>query len=108
MGDAVEIAWGSTWEAFPEWLQRYLSLNGRLSRREIVRDTGSGAQGGCGIVIPVGVDAEGGLVAAARSRADFPSEADQLLLSVAAKSCGYGVSRGTPPRRSPPGRRSAP
>jgi len=83
-GDAVEIAWGSAWEAFPEWLQRYLSVNGRLSRREIVRDTGRGAQGGCGIAIPVGIDAEGGLVAAACDRADFPSEVDQLLLSVAA------------------------
>ena len=47
-GDAVEIAWGSVWEAFPEWLRRYLSLNGRPSCREIVRDIGSGAQGGSG------------------------------------------------------------
>src|SRR5207237_10874711 len=31
-----------------------------------------------------GVNAEGGLVAAACARADFPSEIDQLLLSVAA------------------------
>src|SRR5207237_7852311 len=35
-------------------------------------------------VIPIGVDAEGGLVAAACDRADFPTEIDQLLLSVAA------------------------
>jgi PAS domain S-box-containing protein len=80
----VEIARGSTWQAFPEWLQHHLAINGRLSRREIVRDTGGGAQRGCGIVIPVGVDAEGGLVAAACDRADFPTEIDQLLLSVAA------------------------
>jgi PAS domain S-box-containing protein len=83
-GAAVEIARGSAWQAFPEWLQRYLAVNGRLSRREIVRETGGRAQGSCGIVIPVGVDAEGGLVAAASDRADFPSEIDQLLLSVAA------------------------
>ena len=80
-GAAVEIARGSAWQAFPEWLQQYLSVSGRLSRREIVRDIG-GAQRGCGIVIPVGVDAEGGLVAAACDRADFPTEIDQLLLSV--------------------------
>src|SRR6202022_2440990 len=55
-----------------------------LSRREIVRDIGSGAQQCRGIVIPVGVAAEGGLVAAACDRADFPTEIDQLLLSVAA------------------------
>ena len=81
---AVEIARGRAWPAFPELLQRYRSVNGRLSRREIVRDIGDGAQGGRGIVIPVGVSAEGGLVAAACDRADFPAEIDQLLLSVAA------------------------
>jgi PAS domain S-box-containing protein len=83
-GAAVESARGSAWHAFPEWLQQYLAVNGRLSRREIVRDISDGAQRGCGIVIPVGLDAEGGVVAAACDRADFPSEIDQLLLSVAA------------------------
>ena len=83
-GAAVEIARGSAWPAFPEWLQHYFAEGGRLSRREIVRDIGDGAQGGRGIVIPVGVNAEGGLVAAACDRADFPGEIDQLLLSVAA------------------------
>src|SRR5437868_1496626 len=82
-GAAVDIARGGAWQAFPEWLQHHLAINGRLSRREIVRQTG-GAQRGCGIVIPIGVDAEGGLVAAACDRADFPTEIDQLLLSVAA------------------------
>src|SRR5437868_7281115 len=59
-------------------------VNGRLSHREIVRDIGNGAQQCRGIVIPVGVNAEGGLVAAACDSADFPTETDQLLLSVAA------------------------
>ena len=83
-GGAIEIARGSAWQAFPEWLQYHLAVNGRLSHREIVRDIGIGAQRCCGIVIPVGVAAEGGLVAAACNHADFPSEIDQLLLSVAA------------------------
>src|SRR5437762_5762920 len=83
-GAPVEIARGSGWQAFPEWLQHRLAEGGRLSHREIVRDTGGAAQRGCGIVIPVGVDAEGGLMAAACDRADFPTEIDQLLLSVAA------------------------
>src|SRR5882724_10750496 len=83
-GAAVEVTRGNAWPAFPVWLQQYLANNGRLSRREAVRDLGCGTQGGCGIVIPVGVDAEGGLVAAACDSADFPSEIDQLLLSVAA------------------------
>jgi PAS domain S-box-containing protein len=83
-GAAVEIARGSAWPAFPKWLQYHLAVNGRLSHSEIVRDIGSGAQQCRGIVIPVGVNAEGGLVAAACDRADFPTEIDQMLLSVAA------------------------
>src|SRR6201987_4295072 len=89
-GAAIEIARGSAWPAFSEWLRQYLSVNGRLSRREIVRETGGGAQGTRGMVIPVGVDAEGGIVAAASDRADFPSEIDQLLLSVAANHAATG------------------
>src|SRR6202040_7046 len=83
-GAAVEIARGSAWRAFPQWLQSHLAVNGRLSRSEIVRDIGTGAQQCRGVVIPIGVAAEGGLVAAASNHAAFPSEIDQLLLSVAA------------------------
>jgi len=83
-GAAVEIARGAAWQEFPGWLQHHLAVNGRLARREIVRDVGSGTQRCRGIVIPIGVNAEGGLVAAACDRTDFPSEIDQLLLSVAA------------------------
>ena len=83
-GAAIEIARGSAWQAFPEWLQHHLAVNGRLSRREIVREIGSGAQQCRGVVIPVGVNAEGGVVAAACNHTGFPSEIDQLLLSVAA------------------------
>ena len=83
-GAAVEIAEGSAWPAFPEWLRHHLAVDGRLSQREIVRDTGDGAEPCRGIVIPIGVDAEGGLVAAASNDADFPTEIDQILLSVAA------------------------
>ena len=87
-GAAVEIARGSAWQAFPEWLQSHLAVNGRLSQREIVREIGNGAQRCCGIVIPVGVNSEGGLVAAACNHTDFPTEIDQLLLSVAANHAG--------------------
>src|SRR5436309_633310 len=83
-GTTVEIARGSAWQAFPEWLHSHITVNGRLSRSEIVRDIGTGAQQCRGVVIPIGVAAEGGLVAAACNHADFPSEIDQLLLSVAA------------------------
>jgi C4-dicarboxylate-specific signal transduction histidine kinase len=82
-GGAVEIARGAAWRDFPEWRQKYFAARGRLSRPEFIRDIGGGAQGGRGIVIPVGLEGEGGLVAAVRESADFPSETDQLLLSVA-------------------------
>src|SRR5437763_2127832 len=69
-GAAVEIARGSAWQAFPEWLRQYLSINGCLSRREIVGDTDGGAERCCGITIPVVVDAGGGLIGAAGDFAD--------------------------------------
>jgi PAS domain S-box-containing protein len=83
-GPPVEIARGSAWQAFPEWLQCHLAINGRISHSEIVRHIGNGVQQCRGIVIPVGIAAEGGLVAAACNDADFPNEIHQLLLSVAA------------------------
>jgi PAS domain S-box-containing protein len=82
-GDEVEATRGNGWSRFPEWLAGHLA-HGAFSSKEIVRDIGRGAQPFRGIVIPIGVNAEGGLTAAACGRADFPNEIDQLLLSVAA------------------------
>jgi PAS domain S-box-containing protein len=83
-GAAVEVARGGAWKALPEWLQNHPAIAGQFSRREIIPDLGDGAKPCHGIIIPIGVNAEGGLVAAACGRADFPDEIDQLLLSVAA------------------------
>src|SRR6266566_4048539 len=83
-GAAVEVTRGNAWKAFPEWLERHLAAVGQFSRKEIIPDVGGGAGPCRGIVIPIGVGAEGGLVAAACNHAAFPSEIDQLLLSVAA------------------------
>jgi PAS domain S-box-containing protein len=80
---AIEETRGDGWKAFPEWLQTHLDVVGQFSRKEIVNDVDCG-QPCRGIVIPIGVNAEGGLVAAACTRTDFPSEIDQMLLSVAA------------------------
>src|SRR6267378_6182006 len=85
-GAAVDVTRGDAWTAFPEWLQRHLAVVGQASRKEVIPDVGGG--GGMdrcrGLVIPIGVNAAGGLVAVACDRADFPTETDQLLLSVAA------------------------
>jgi signal transduction histidine kinase/PAS domain-containing protein len=75
---------GNAWKTFPEWLQSHLTKTGQLSGKEIIPDV-DGGSGPCrGIVIPIGVNAEGGLVAAACDRADFPTDIDELLLSIAA------------------------
>ena len=81
-GAAVEITRGTSWKAFPEWLRTHPG-GGRFSCKEIVADLG-GAEACRAVVIPVGVNGEAGLIAAACGRTDFPSEIDQLLLSVAA------------------------
>jgi PAS domain S-box-containing protein len=79
----VDAARGKEWDTFPEWLESHLSERGRLSGMEIIPDVGVGDA--ChGIVIPIGVNSEGGVVAATCSRADFPTEIDQLLLRLAA------------------------
>ncbi|HKO31967.1 MAG TPA: PAS domain-containing protein [Nitrospiraceae bacterium] len=83
-GGAVEVTRGDTWEAFPEWLERHLAVGRHFSRKEIIQNVGKGPELCRGIVIPVGVNAEGGVVAAACDRADFPTEIDQLLLSTVA------------------------
>ena len=80
----VEIARGKPWPALLEWLQAHLAEGGRLLRSETVPGIGDGARAGRGIVVPIGVDAELGLVAAASDHPDFPGEIDHLLLSVAA------------------------
>lgn len=82
-GAASEATLGAAWTGFPGWLRSRLAA-GRLSHREIVSDLGDGGEPNGGILIPIGVDAEGGMVAAASRRTGFPDEIDQLLLSVAA------------------------
>jgi signal transduction histidine kinase/PAS domain-containing protein len=83
-GGAVEVVRGDAWTTFPAWLERHLATSGRLSGREIIADIGDGDEPYRGVAIPIGVDAEGGVVAAASARSDFPTEIDQLLLSLAA------------------------
>jgi len=68
-GAAVEAASGNGWKSFPEWLECRLATARPVSRNEIIPDLGG--------------DGEGSLVAAACDRDDFPSEIDQLLISVA-------------------------
>jgi PAS domain S-box-containing protein len=82
----VDATRGEAWTTFPEWLGSRLAESGRLPGKEIVPDVdgGGGVQPYRGVALPIGVNAEGGVVAAACDRIDFPTEVDQLLLSLAA------------------------
>ena len=80
----VDVTRGNAWKTFPEWLENRLSKNGRLSSKEIIPDVGDGVEPCRGVVVPIGVNAEGGVVAAACDRIDFPTEIDYLLLCLAA------------------------
>jgi signal transduction histidine kinase len=81
---AVDVMRGNAWKRFPEWLERHLAKSGRLSGKEIIPDVRGGVEPCRGVVIPIGVNADGGVVAAACDRTGFPTEIDQLLLSLAA------------------------
>jgi PAS domain S-box-containing protein len=85
-GAAVEATRGNSWKEFREWL----GSHGSFSRKEVIRDV-DGQRSFNRVVIPIGVEGEGGLVAVACTRNDFPSEIDQLLLSVAANQAATAV-----------------
>jgi PAS domain S-box-containing protein len=82
----VEVTRGNSWKAFPQWLQQHLAAFGQISRKEVVTNVGGVEESCCGIVIPIGVNSERGLVAAASDRSDFSDQIDQQLLSVAANN----------------------
>jgi signal transduction histidine kinase len=83
---ALEVIRGDRWKGFPEWLQQRLATFGKFSRTEIVANIGGDDQSCSGIVIPIGVNGERGIVAAASNRSSFPDQIDQQLLSVAANN----------------------
>src|SRR6266481_4345907 len=82
----AEVTRGSSWQAFPEWLQQHVAEFGQFSRKEIVAKVTGDDESSCGIVIPIGVNSERGFVAAASNRSNFPDQIDQQLLSAAANN----------------------
>jgi signal transduction histidine kinase/PAS domain-containing protein len=81
---AAEVTRGGAWKRFPEWLEGHLAAGRPLTRTELIADVGDGPQPCRGFAIPIGLHGEGGVVAAACQRSDFPTATDQLLLSLAA------------------------
>jgi len=80
----VDVTRGNAWKTFPEWLDNHLAKNGRLSSKGIIFDVDGGVEPCRGVALPIGVNGEGGVVAAACDRIDFPTEIDHLLLCLAA------------------------
>src|ERR1700740_1064213 len=62
---AVEVSRGTAAPTFVERLQHYRDGAGRLSRAEVIAGTVDGGQRGGGLVLPLGVSGEFGLIAAA-------------------------------------------
>jgi signal transduction histidine kinase len=81
---AVEVTRGRAWANFPEWLEGHLAKSAPFPRKEVVPDADDDSARRRGIAVPVGVNGERGVVAAASERSDFPTPMDQLLLSLAA------------------------
>jgi signal transduction histidine kinase len=82
-GGAVDVTRGDAWKGFPDWLERQ-SATAQFPHRTIIADVGDPSEPCRGIAVPIGADGDGGLVAAARTRSDFPAAVDQLVLSLAA------------------------
>jgi len=74
--DAVDVMRGTAWRTFPAWLESHLADSGRFSGIEIIPDVDGGRGPGRGVGIPIGVNAEGGVVIAACGRIGFPTEID--------------------------------
>jgi len=81
--EAIEVTRGDGWMGFPEWLEAHLAAPAPRPRKEIVSDVGDPKRRR-GVAVSVGVNGAGGLVAAASDRSDFPTQMDELLLSLAA------------------------
>jgi PAS domain S-box-containing protein len=93
--DAVDVIRGTAWEAFPAWLESHLGQSGRLSGMGIIHDVDGGTGPRRGVAMPIGVNAEGGVVIAACNRLGFPTEIDQLLLGLAANNAATAFQNAT-------------
>lgn len=82
-GQTAEVMRGDTW-GFPEWIKERFDVSGQIFEKEAVIRVGGLDKSRSGSVIPIGLNGERGFVAAACDRADFPTEIEQSLLSLAA------------------------
>ena len=86
-GVTIDVTSGCATGEFLDWLQGQLSTFDGSLRRQIVPNVISfdeRLKSLRGIIIPIGFNAYGGLVAVGCERSDFPTETDRMLLTVAA------------------------
>jgi C4-dicarboxylate-specific signal transduction histidine kinase len=81
---AAEVTRGDAGKPVLEWLEHRLDNAGKDLRKEFIPNVGGDGSGYGVLVFPIGVGGFGGVVAAGCRRSDFPSETDQMLISVAA------------------------
>ena len=81
---AFDVTRGTPSEKLSTWLDQRLAEGGRCTHTEVMPLGSNGSESARGLCVPLGVAAERGLVVVACDRRDFPTETDQLLLSVAA------------------------
>ncbi|MGH3248136.1 MAG: PAS domain-containing protein [Trebonia sp.] len=91
-GDVAEAMRGTAWETFPAWLE---SHRAKSSRIEVIPDIGGALGPSRGLTIPIGVNAEGGIVIAACGRMDFPTDIDRILLGLAANHSATAFQNAT-------------
>jgi len=80
---AVDVTRGSARKRFPEWLEDH-ATRVHFPGKAIVADVGDDSEPCRAVALPIGVNGDGGLVAAASERSDFPTAVEQVLLSLAA------------------------
>ena len=105
--EAVDVTRGAAWRRFPEWLESQLAADGRLARKELVADVGDGPRACRGVAVPIGRGGEGGVVAAASERSDFPSATDTPVAIPRRESGRHGIPERPPHPRAQKGRRRA-
>ncbi|HEY1664160.1 MAG TPA: ATP-binding protein [Trebonia sp.] len=91
----VDVMRGTAWATFPAWLESHRGESGRLSGIEIIPGVDGVHGTSRGVAIPIGINAEGGVVAAASGRTGFPTETDQLLLGLAANHAATAFQNAT-------------
>jgi signal transduction histidine kinase len=81
---AVDVTRGSARKRFPEWLEDHAAARVQFPGKAIVADLGDDSEPCRVVALPIGINGDGGLVAAASERSDFPTAVEQVLLSLAA------------------------